>query len=102
MSRLWQYAYCNGQSWRKNLIKCSKCNTKGVFNFPVEKSTSSLGGPLTIEVKDLTKMYNGLRAVDNTSFSIRKGEIFGFLGPNGAGKTTTIKAMLGLIKVNSG
>jgi ABC-2 type transport system ATP-binding protein len=50
-----------------------------------------------IEVNNLTKFYNGFKAVDNISFQVRKGDIFGFLGPNGAGKTTTIKAMLGLI-----
>ena len=55
-----------------------------------------------ITVKNLTKTYNDKKAVDNISFSVKKGEIFGFLGPNGAGKTTTIKSILGLIKVNSG
>ncbi|HDM25589.1 MAG TPA: ABC transporter ATP-binding protein, partial [Thermoplasmatales archaeon] len=45
---------------------------------------------------------NGVKVVDNISFSVRKGEIFGLLGPNGAGKSTTIKAMLGLIYPSSG
>ena len=52
--------------------------------------------------KDITKTFNDLKAVDNVSFSVKKGEIFGFLGPNGAGKTTTIKAILGLIHADSG
>ena len=91
-----------GSPGEKTVINCSKCNAKGVFTFPKEKIINTISGPLTIEVKGLTKIYNGLRAVDNTSFNIGKGEIFGFLGPNGAGKTTTIKAMLGLIHVNSG
>ena len=47
-------------------------------------------------------MYNKIPAVNNVSFSVKRGEIFGFLGPNGAGKTTTIKAMLDLINVNAG
>jgi len=55
-----------------------------------------------IEVRNFTKMYNGVKVVDNISFSVRKGEIFGLLGPNGAGKSTTIKAMLGLIYPSSG
>jgi ABC-type multidrug transport system ATPase subunit len=56
----------------------------------------------TIEVSSLTKTYNHVAAVNNVSFAVNKGEIFGFLGPNGAGKTTTIKAMLDLIHANTG
>lgn len=56
-----------------------------------------------LEVKNFTKKYNnGNLAVDNISFSVNNGEIFGFLGPNGAGKSTTIKAIVGLIKKSSG
>lgn len=44
-----------------------------------------------IVARNLTKMYDGLKAVDNISFSVNEGEVFGFLGPNGAGKTTTMK-----------
>jgi len=58
--------------------------------------------PPVILVNNLTKIYNQTPAVKNLSFSVKKGEIFGFLGPNGAGKTTTIKAMLGLIFSNYG
>ena len=43
-----------------------------------------------IEVENLVKKFNKVKAVDNISFSVKAGEIFGFLGPNGAGKTTTI------------
>lgn len=55
-----------------------------------------------ISIKNLTKKYNSLTAVDNISLEIKKGEIFGFLGPNGAGKTTTIRIMAGIIKPNTG
>jgi len=56
-----------------------------------------------IEVKNLSKIFNDeIRAVDNISFEIRKGEIFGFLGPNGAGKTTTINMLCTLIRPTSG
>lgn len=57
---------------------------------------------LIIEVKNLTKVYNGLRAVDKISFEVKKGEIFAFLGPNGAGKTTTIKMLTTLTKPTAG
>jgi ABC-2 type transport system ATP-binding protein len=53
-------------------------------------------------VKDLVKIYPKVKAVDNVSFTIDKGEIFGLLGPNGAGKTTTIRILLTLIKPTSG
>ena len=56
----------------------------------------------TIEVRNLTKRYNGLVAVDNISFEVRKGELFGFLGPNGAGKTTTVRILTGVIEADSG
>lgn len=55
-----------------------------------------------IEVKNLTKKFNGFVAVDNISLSIEKGEICAFLGPNGAGKTTTIRMLTTLLKPTSG
>ena len=44
----------------------------------------------SVETKSLTKSFGDVTAVDDVSFSVEKGEIFGFLGPNGAGKSTTI------------
>lgn len=55
-----------------------------------------------IDVKNLTRDYNGLRAVDHISFTVEPGEIFGFLGPNGAGKTTTIKMLTGQLRPTEG
>lgn len=55
-----------------------------------------------IEIQNLTKNYGKHRGVENVSFSVREGEMFGFLGPNGAGKSTTIRSMLGLIKYDQG
>ena len=55
-----------------------------------------------IEVHNLTKRFGNFTAVDNVSFSVAKGAIFGFLGPNGAGKTTTIKMLTTLLKATSG
>jgi ABC-2 type transport system ATP-binding protein len=55
-----------------------------------------------IQAQNLTRNYNGVRAVDGISFSVGPGEIFGFLGPNGAGKTTTIKMLTGQLRPTSG
>ena len=55
-----------------------------------------------IDVVNLTKIYNGFRAVDSISFNVKEGEIFGLLGPNGAGKTTTIKMLTTVIKPSEG
>ncbi|MEK7286373.1 MAG: ABC transporter ATP-binding protein [Nitrospirota bacterium] len=59
-------------------------------------------GKRVIEVNNLTKSFDGTLAVNDISFSIEQGEIFGFLGPNGAGKTTLIQLLLGLITPTSG
>jgi ABC-2 type transport system ATP-binding protein len=55
-----------------------------------------------ISVNRLTKRYGTVRGVENVSFEVPEGEVFGFLGPNGAGKTTTIRTLLGLLRPNSG
>lgn len=55
-----------------------------------------------IEVKTLTKWYGSARGVEDLSFGIEKGEIFGYLGPNGSGKTTTIRCLMGLLRPTSG
>ena len=55
-----------------------------------------------IQTENLTKKFNDLTAVDKVSFSVKKGEIFGFLGPNGAGKTTTIKMLTTLLNPTGG
>lgn len=87
----------------KTYITCPNCNTKGMFTFPKEKSEiKTTDNSFAIEVRSLTKSFNNFKAVDDVSFNVRTGEIFGFLGPNGAGKTTTIKAILDLIHANSG
>ncbi|AWM03554.2 ribosome-associated ATPase/putative transporter RbbA [Bradyrhizobium amphicarpaeae] len=57
---------------------------------------------IAIEADHLTRRFNGFVAVDDVSFRIRKGEIFGFLGSNGCGKTTTMKMLTGLLPVSEG
>lgn len=55
-----------------------------------------------LHVKNLSKKFGSFEAVKDVSFSVNKGDVFGFLGPNGAGKSTTIRCLLSLIKPNSG
>ncbi len=62
----------------------------------------SVLGKSVVEVRRLTKSFNGVTAINDISFSIEEGEIVGFLGPNGAGKTTLIQLLLGLITPTSG
>ena len=58
--------------------------------------------PYVVEVQDLEKRFGTFRAVAGISFSVRRGEIFGFLGPNGAGKSTTIRMLCGLLSPTAG
>ena len=58
--------------------------------------------PKTIRVRDLVKNFGDFTAVNQISFDVNGGEIFGFLGPNGSGKTTTIRMMLGLLQPSAG
>ena len=55
-----------------------------------------------VEVKNLTKLYGNIKAVDKISFSADAGEILGFLGPNGAGKSTTMNIITGYLSPSSG
>jgi ABC-2 type transport system ATP-binding protein len=68
-------------------------------------SSSKNGGTDIVDIittDNLTKIFEGVTAVDHVSFSVKKGEIFGFLGPNGAGKTTTIKMLTTLLYPTDG
>ena len=58
--------------------------------------------PAVVEVARLTKNFGRLRALNEVSFGVEKGEVLGFLGPNGAGKTTTIRILLGLLHPDGG
>jgi beta-exotoxin I transport system ATP-binding protein len=59
-------------------------------------------GDPAIETRGLTKRYGAARGIDDVSFGVAAGEVFGFLGPNGAGKTTTIRTLLGLLRPTAG
>ncbi len=94
-----------GNPGEKIDVICSHCKTKGLFRFPDEaQHTTPIYGSNALDIQDLTFIYPKAekKAVDNVSFQIKKGEIFGFLGPNGAGKSTTQKVIIGLLKGYSG
>src|SRR3979411_2728368 len=55
-----------------------------------------------IEVEGLTKSYGGKRGIEDVSFAVEEGQVFGFLGPNGAGKTTTIRLLMALLRADGG
>src|SRR5512132_4650810 len=55
-----------------------------------------------LEIRDLTKRYGSVIALDDASFQVAPGRIVGFLGPNGAGKTTTMRAIFGLVRPDRG
>src|SRR5512135_899522 len=60
------------------------------------------GNKSLLELKDVTKVFGGLTAVDRVSFSVNKGEILGLIGPNGAGKSTIVGLIMGALRPNSG
>ena len=55
-----------------------------------------------VEVKNLTKEYKNVKAINNLSFEVKEGEILGLLGPNGSGKSTTINCILSLLNYKNG
>jgi ABC-2 type transport system ATP-binding protein len=69
---------------------------------PIHIEVFALNNESIIVVKNLTKMFGDFKAVDDISFEIKKGEIFGLLGPNGAGKSTTIRMLATLTRPTSG
>lgn len=72
-----------------------------VVSMPTKRATDAGKGPVIV-VRDLVRRFGDFTAVANTSFEVRRGEIFGLLGPNGAGKTTTFRMLCGLLPATSG
>jgi fluoroquinolone transport system ATP-binding protein len=94
-----------GNPGEKIDVVCPGCQTKGFFQFPDEALlTAPISSSNAITIQNLAFTYPKAekKAIDNVSFHIKKGEIFGFLGPNGAGKSTTQKVIIGLLKGYSG
>ncbi|MCE5326260.1 MAG: ATP-binding cassette domain-containing protein [Planctomycetaceae bacterium] len=69
---------------------------------PLHAAAATSEHPIMIEVRDLTKRFGSFIAVDNVSFEVARGEIFGLLGPNGAGKSTTFRMLCGLLPASAG
>ena len=96
-----------GKPGEQQILICPKCGLKGRYGFPsdsakpIKQISGRFNGPV-IEVRNLTKKYKDVLAVDDISFTVKRGEVFGFLGPNGAGKTTTIRTLLGFLKPTAG
>ena len=66
------------------------------------QTDTTIEAPNVLEARGMTRRFGGLVAVDNISFGVRQGEIFGLIGPNGAGKTTLFNLITGLTPVSSG
>src|ERR1700759_1360023 len=77
-------------------------NIYSPFTFGAQNIAMGDQNNFILDVDDLNIYYGSFKAVDNVSFDVRAGEIFGLLGPNGAGKTSTLSAIEGLIKPQSG
>lgn len=83
-------------------VKCPTCGNIGIFTFEAHISKQSNYSNKMVVLRNVSKRYKELLALNNVSFEINKGEVFGYIGPNGAGKTTTIKIMIDLINKNTG
>jgi len=69
---------------------------------PPQTVPAGAQGEVLVQVESLVRKFGSFTAVDDVSFNVRQGEIFGFLGPNGAGKSTTIKMICTLLRPTSG
>ena len=79
-----------------------KSTQRGNGNALLEKPVYDPKAPSAIEVEHIVKKYGDFTAVDDVSFAVKEGEIFGLLGPNGAGKSTLIRMMTTLIPITAG
>jgi len=88
----------SGKPEETRVVTCLECGMRGKVTFKKPSPTRDLA----IEVSNLKKVYDDLIAVNNISFSVKKGEIFAFLGPNGAGKTTTVEIIESIRRPTAG
>jgi ABC-2 type transport system ATP-binding protein len=90
-----------GKPGERLIVTCTACNTKGRITIPGSIEPSLANGN-AIEISHLRKLFGDFPAVDDVSFAVKKGEIFGLLGPNGAGKSTIIRMLCTLTKPTKG
>src|SRR5687768_14080723 len=81
--------------------KSRRCDTSDVVNDASRPIVGNVTDPV-IAIHDLVKTFGATRALDGLDLFVAAGEVHGFLGPNGAGKSTTIRALLGLLRTDSG
>jgi ABC-2 type transport system ATP-binding protein len=86
---------------RTGIIKGAFHLRENVCSYSVYRMSEPTPAP-AIEVQNLVKMYGGVAAVNQVSFTVQRGEILGFLGPNGAGKSTTMRILTGFLPATSG
>ncbi|CEG12520.1 Bacitracin transport ATP-binding protein BcrA (fragment) [groundwater metagenome] len=77
-------------------------NDKGINNKETKETTNTTKNEVILECKNLTKDFDGFKALQNLNLTVYKGEIFAFIGANGAGKTTTMNILVGLIEPTEG
>jgi ABC-2 type transport system ATP-binding protein len=90
-----------GKPGERLIVTCTTCNTKGRVTIPGTTEPPSTNGN-AIEISHLRKLFGDFPAVDDVSFVVKKGEIFGLLGPNGAGKSTIIRMLCTLSRPTAG
>ncbi len=90
-----------GKPGEQLIVTCSECNTKGRLIIPGAPEQRIMNGN-AIEISHLRKLFGDFAAVDDVSFVVKKGEIFGLLGPNGAGKSTIIRMLCTLTRPSKG
>jgi ABC-2 type transport system ATP-binding protein len=91
----------SGTPGEQLIVTCTECNTKGRVIIPGATTQPTVNGN-AIEITHLRKLFGDFIAVDDVSFFVKKGEIFGLLGPNGAGKSTIIRMLCTLTRPSKG
>jgi ABC-2 type transport system ATP-binding protein len=92
----------SGRPNEKVIVTCQSCSIRGTITLPDSLSSPHATNGNAIELSNLKKMFGDFTAVDDVSFTVKKGEIFGLLGPNGAGKSTIIRMLCTLTRPTAG
>jgi ABC-2 type transport system ATP-binding protein len=92
----------SGRPNERVIVTCQSCSTKGTIILPPSLISPKFMNGNAIEISHLKKMFGDFTAVDDVSFTVKRGEIFGLLGPNGAGKSTIIRMLCTLTRPTAG